>query len=134
MVEFEKWNELQGVFRVNGIWIIVVLLLAAAVGLLIASFFKKDSGNQLQEEVEELSLDMLHDIHIMKQRVSYLEREMGFKSPQEVTEERVLGITKNQVVKLYTRGLTVDQIAAELKLNSETAQAIIDAYISEGLE
>lgn len=117
----------------DGIWIIVILLFAASVALLIASFFKKDSSNQLQEEVEELSLDMLHDIHIMKQRVAFLEQKMDIEPPEENKKERVLDITKKQVIKLYTRGVTVEEISSELKLQESTVQAIIDEYITEGM-
>lgn len=117
----------------NGIWIIVIILFALSAALLIASFFKTDSSNQFQEEVEEMSLDILRDIQLLKDRVTVLEKELNVEAPEEDLSERVLDLTKNQIVKLYTRGLTVPEIAERLSMADSTVQSIIDGYIAEGM-
>ena len=45
------------------LWIIVIVLLVIAIALIGWSFYKKDNGEAIKEEFEELSLQLLQDIY-----------------------------------------------------------------------
>lgn len=56
------------------LWIIVIILLVIAVALIGWSFYKKDNGEAIKEEFEELSLQLLQDIYGLKNRILFLKK------------------------------------------------------------
>jgi len=116
----------------NG-WTIVILLAAIAAVLWIASYFVKDPENKIQEEFEELSLDLLQDMHAMKKRIEMMEQEMDIEPAVYSRTGRVMDITKRHVLTLYTKGTSIDEIVDQIKVPEAAVQDIIDDYIAEGL-
>ena len=62
---------------------IAIVLIIIAIALLVWSFFKQDTGEKIQEEFEELSLQLLQDNHQLKERVSALEKELALSSDKK---------------------------------------------------
>jgi len=114
-------------------WILVIVLLAVAVGLFVASYFVKDPADQAQEEFEELSLNLLQDLHMMKKRLEVMEQEMEIESAEDVHNGRVMDITKRHVLTLYTKGISPEEIVEQIKIPQAAVHDIIDEYIAEGL-
>lgn len=114
-------------------WILVIALLAVAAGLFIASYFVKDTGEKNQEEFEELSLNLLQDMHAMKKRLELMEQEMDLEVLEEQRTGRVMDITKRHVLTLYTKGTSPEDITEQIKIPEAAVQDIIDEYIAEGL-
>ena len=116
----------------NG-WTIVFILFAIAAVLWILSYFVKDPEHAMQEEFEELSLDLLQDMHILNKRLETMEQELKIDFVEKVRTGRIMDITKKHVLTLYTKGINIDEIVEQIKLPKAAVQDIIDDYITEGL-
>src|SRR5690625_2473777 len=115
-------------------WFVVLLLFAIAVALWVASYFVKEPEDQLQEEFEEVSLNLLQDIHVLKKRLETMEQEMDIEVQEDPTRNgRVMEITKRHVLTLYTKGTAVGEIVEQINLPEAAVQDIIDDYITESL-
>lgn len=114
-------------------WIIPILLAGIGAALWIASYFAKNPENDVQEEFEELSLDLLQDMHGLKKRVEFMEQEMKIESSVSSRTGRVMDITKRHVLTLYTKGVDINEITEQMKISDSAVQDIIDEYITEGL-
>ncbi|KAA0549410.1 hypothetical protein FZW96_05740 [Bacillus sp. BGMRC 2118] len=57
---------------------IMIGLLSFAVLLLILSFFKRDKVNDIEEQLEQLSLTVMQENYQMKKRIKILEEELLF--------------------------------------------------------
>lgn len=128
------------------IWILVLALLVIAIVLLIASFYAKDD-TKLEENIEELRIqqsEALLDInnrlneveHTLQDPASYLlssEPSDNYPEAQEVLEEielaEISDLTKEEVIRLYSQGFTMQEIARDVALNVNTVQLIVDDYI-----
>ncbi|HFI0462962.1 TPA: helix-turn-helix domain-containing protein [Streptococcus suis] len=128
------------------IWILVLALLVIAIVLLIASFYAKED-TKLEENIEELRIqqsEALLDInnrlneveHTLQDPASYLlssEPSDNYPEAQEVLEEielaEISDLTKEEVIRLYSQGFTMQEIARDVALNVNTVQLIVDDYI-----
>lgn len=99
--------------------------------LLLVSFFKKEDSVQLREEMEEIMLDLFHENNKLKKRLSQIEAELDLHSPEERVRKQVLPTTQHQVVKLYSRGQSKQEIAETLNLSLLAVENIIQSYIAE---
>lgn len=129
------------------IWILVIALLAIAVVLLIASFYVRD-GHNIDEKIEELQIQQSEELFGIKSRITEIEREL--KDPaslftsqvanvqlaeettpaveeMEITE--ISDLTKEEVIRLYSQGFTMQEIADDVALTINTVQLIVDDYI-----
>lgn len=128
------------------IWILVLALLVIAIVLLIASFYAKED-TKLEENIEELRIqqsEALLDInnrlneveHTLQDPASYLlssEPSDNYPEAQEVLEEielaEISDLSKEEVIRLYSQGFTMQEIARDVALNVNTVQLIVDDYI-----
>ncbi|SFH72990.1 hypothetical protein [Pisciglobus halotolerans] len=110
-------------------WIIAIILLIIAIALIVWSFFKKDSGEKIQEEFEELSLQLLQDIYHLKERVSILESELNIPSQDLPATDTIHEVIKKHVIHLYTQDVSTEDIANQTRLMEETVKQIIDEYV-----
>ncbi|MGX7105163.1 helix-turn-helix domain-containing protein [Globicatella sanguinis] len=134
------------------IWILVIALLAIAIVLLIASIYAKDDQN-IEKQLEEFQIQQSRELYNIKTRVAEIEQELKEPSPlvygsdqnypnETVTDEEQLveevevvdtteisELTKEEVIRLYSQGFTMQEIAADVALNVKTVQTIVDDYI-----
>lgn len=128
------------------IWILVVALLAIALILLIASFYAKDD-TKFEETIEELRIQHSEDLLALKNRVAEIETTLEDPSsyvfennyqgefPEAVEAEETIelgeisDLTKEEVIRLYSQGYTMQEIATDVALNVKTVQLIVDDYI-----
>lgn len=108
---------------------IAIVLVIIAIALLIWSFFKQDTGEKLQEEFEELSLQLLQDIHQLKERVSALEKELAISSSNLTRTDQVQEGVKENVIHLYKNGVSIQEAASQENVSEEMVKQIIDDYI-----
>lgn len=141
------------------IWILVIALLAIAIVLLIASIYAKDDQkieNQLEEFQIQQSREFYNitrELYNIKTRVAEIEQELKEPAPlvygndqnypnetvvdeEQLVEEvdmvdttEVSELTKEEVIRLYSQGFTMQEIAADVALNVKTVQTIVDDYI-----
>ena len=58
------------------IWILIIVLLAIAIILLIASFFTQDT-NDIDRELSEFTVQQSEEMYQLKQRIAHLEQHQG---------------------------------------------------------
>lgn len=129
------------------IWILVIALLVIAIILFVISMSSKDSSN-VEEQLSEYTVQQSQELYTIKSRLSELEREQrepqssianntdrmtedtsDFSEGEEVYPEAVSDMTREEVIRLYSQGYTMHEIAHEVKLNPQVVQHVIDDYI-----
>jgi hypothetical protein len=117
--------------------IIFIGLLCFAIVLLIISFFKKDRVSKLEEDLEQLSLTYMQDLYQLKRKIKVLEEELlidgdlstsdNLSRIKPIPAKRPINeILKNQVLSLYSQGLSLDQIAKQSTLSKDEIIGIIE--------
>lgn len=122
--------------------IAILILLGASALFFILSFFQKDHAKQLEKEVEELTMTLFKENQNMKKRISILEEELlmekglvDMSSPKasgNAAFPNVNEILKNQVLALYERGLSIEQISRQSSLSAKTVKQIIEDRKASG--
>ncbi|MBK0347401.1 hypothetical protein JDW15_01960 [Aerococcaceae bacterium zg-ZJ1578] len=126
------------------IWILVIAFLAIAIVLLIASFYASDD-NEVLEQLENLQTQHSQELFAIKTRISEIEQELSEpmmlnfggqdsepveEVPLEIIElNEISDLTKEEVIRLYSQGFTMKEIANDVTLNVKTVQLIVDDYI-----
>lgn len=112
------------------LWPLVIILFAAAIILLILSFFVKEDDDGVMTEVADFTLQLTEELHILKTRVTQLEKALGNKESEEETiaVKKLNDITKQQILSLYEKGKTFDEIAEQLDLPETTVDLVIDNH------
>ncbi|MBD3948836.1 hypothetical protein I4Q36_04605 [Tuanshanicoccus lijuaniae] len=126
------------------IWILVIAFLAVAIVLLIASFYASDDDEVL-EQLENLQTQHSQELFAIKTRISEIEQELSEpmmlnyaaqnaamveEVPEEIVElSEISDLTKEEVIRLYSQGFTMQEIANDVSLNVKTVQLIVDDYI-----
>lgn len=123
------------------IWLLVAGLLIIAIALLVASFYVKEETNS--DVQEELQIRQSEEILLIKERLAEVESLINqslasFNDGLEQVEEplveevelsEISDLTKEEVIRLYSQGYTMQEIANDVALNIKTVQLIIDDYI-----
>lgn len=128
------------------IWILVCILLVLAIIFFVMSIYAKDDS--IQAHLDEFSIQQAHEIAALKARISELETMHleGQVAPNAVltstnyaTEEyvedasisveEISDMTREEVIRLYSQGYTMSEIAHHVALRPETIQTIVDDYI-----
>ena len=127
--------------------IIMLSLILFAIILLIISFFKKDKMAKLEEELEQVTLTHMQDIHTLKKKVSILEEEFMVQdqlsdyspsSRKTYTSSTppiaINEIIKNQVLALHRQGCSLDQIEKQSTLSKDQIMDVINEQRLRGKE
>ena len=122
--------------------IAILILLGASALCFILSFLQKDPAKQLEREMEELTMTLFKESQNMKKRISILEEELLMeKGMVDMAASRTSGaailpnvneILKNQVLALYERGVSLEQISRQSSLSTKTVQQIIESAKAAG--
>lgn len=112
------------------LWPIVIIMFAVAIILLILSFFIKEDDDGVITEVADFTLHITEEMHILKTRITQLEKALGnIDSEKEpIAVKKLNDITKQQVLSLYEKGKTFDEIAEQLNLPETTVDLVIDNH------
>lgn len=117
-------------------------LLAFAIFLLISSAFMKDPYKILREEIDQLSMQQIQDMYVIKKKLKVLEEELlmndiDFQQVSSIpkatnVKKEIHEIIKNQVWSLVQQGLTIDQIARQSSLTPGEVESIIAEKMRRG--
>lgn len=129
------------------IWILVIALLVIAIILFVMSMYSKDSGS-VEEQLSEFTVQQSQELYSIKSRISEIERGQRHVSTvssddfhpasdeRNVTtdeiesySESISDMVREEVIRLYSQGYTMHEIAHEVKLNADVVQHVIDDYI-----
>ncbi|MED3571627.1 hypothetical protein ACTHQT_08970 [Cytobacillus praedii] len=122
---------------------VMVGLLAFALILLIISAFLKDPYKIIREEIDQLSMQQIQEMYVIKKKLKVLEEELlvgdeafhpSSSSRQSFPSEKkeIHEIIKNQVWSLAQQGLTVDQISRQSSLSPTEVETILSEMIERG--
>lgn len=129
------------------IWILVCILLALAIVFFVISIYAKDDS--IQAHLDEFSIQQAHEIAALKARIAELETvhletqvvpsnvsmDSGVYTAETAAEgvsisvEEISDMTREEVIRLYSQGYTMSEIAHHVALRPETIQTIVDDYI-----
>ncbi|MEH6940401.1 hypothetical protein [Bacillus sp. JJ722] len=124
--------------------IIIISLVAVAILLLIFSFFKKDRVTDIEKNLEELSLQHIQDMYILKKKIKILEEEILMQDTELLPNTgskinttdgglKVNEILQSQVLSLYQQGLSIEDIHTRSALSPEEITTIIQRSQLRGL-
>lgn len=119
-------------------------LFGFSVILLIISAFVKDPYKLIREEIDQLSMQQIQELYIIKKKLKVLEEELlvtdeSFQPALSLQEQpygngqkEIHEIIKNQVWSLVQQGLSVDQIARQSSLTPSEVESILAEMIRRG--
>lgn len=122
----------------------MISLLILSFILFILSAFLKDPYKSIREEIDQLSIQQLQEIYLIKKKLKVLEEELlvsdeAFQPSIPVRsiapspeKKEIHEIIKNQVWSLVQQGLTVDQIAVRSSLTPHEVEAILKEMLNRG--
>ncbi len=124
-------------FRGGLVEIIIISLVAVSLLLIVFSFFKKDRLTDLEKNVEDLSLQHIQDIYILKKKIKILEEELLIQDTELFSSTnsnmhssdnsiKVNEILQSQVLSLYQQGLSVEEIHTRSALSHEEIITILN--------
>ena len=110
----------------------MILLLGISLILFLISFIQKDPYKELKEEVDQLTMQHVQEIYLMKQRLRILEEELlvnedPFTTVSKNTKD-IHEIIKNQVFSLAQQGKSIEQIASQSSLSLNDVHSILNEY------
>ncbi|RAK22395.1 hypothetical protein B0I26_102389 [Anoxybacillus vitaminiphilus] len=103
--------------------------------LLILSFFAKDKIKALEEQIDQLTMSFVQETYQLKKKLKVLEEEllMNDEDIMEIVRKKTLNdsvqLEREQVLSLYKRGLSYEQIAKETSLTTEEVRMILQQYL-----
>jgi hypothetical protein len=104
----------------------IIGLLLLAILLLLVSFIRKDKLNELEEQVDQLSLTLMHETYQLKKKMTILEEELLINDqsiPKPISPER----DENEyILSQVENGLAFDQIAKESGVPTEEVRLIAE--------
>ncbi|WP_035052550.1 hypothetical protein [Carnobacterium pleistocenium] len=113
------------------LWVIVIVLLVIAIALIGWSFYRKDNGEKIKEEFEELSLQLMQDIYSLKKRISTIEEQLNIETKETPTSAKIHNVLKKHVISLYTQGVALEDIVMQTRLSEATIKVVIDEYVKK---
>lgn len=108
---------------------VLITLIAVAVVLFILTFFMSDKFDDLESQVEQLSISSMQDTYQLKKKIKILEEElltddMSSDATQSGrTDDKPMLIQK--VIALNEHGYTTEAISERTALSSNDIQAIL---------
>lgn len=117
---------------------ISLILIIVGMLIIIASFFVGNQSKQLENDVEELSLNFYQETHRLKRRLKAVEEELLIEpqdfvqtkktSTKQNTKASITGIHQiliSQVLTLHKQGYNTEEISKRSSLSSEQIESII---------
>ncbi|QSS98964.1 hypothetical protein IMZ31_12780 [Pontibacillus sp. ALD_SL1] len=115
-------------------------LFSVALVLYILSFFTKSRIQDLEEQIEEISLNTIQETYQLKKKMKVLEEELlieegpgplykeSTSKPSSESEESSMG---TRVLDLYQEGFTTKQIAEKTSMKEQDIFVTLRQYSSE---
>jgi hypothetical protein len=113
---------------------VMIGLIAAAILLLILSFFLKDPYKSIREEIDQVSIHQIQELYLIKKKLKVLEEELlvdgaaAKPAGQPISSGQINPILKNQVLSLSQQGLSIDQISKQSSLSRNSVQEIVNEF------
>jgi hypothetical protein len=108
-----------------------IALLVCSLGLMILSFFRKDKVKELENKLEQLSLQFIQETYLLKKKIIILEEELLQTEMDPISFTKSDTVKQNsmtqseKVLSLYKSGLTVEQISNIVSLSIEDVRLLL---------
>lgn len=101
-----------------------------AVVLFILSFFANDKFEELESQIEQLSVSTMQDTYQMKKKIKILEEELLTDDMGDYTtpSQELKPIMMQKVYELSQQGYSYNDISKATNLNTHDIQAILKNY------
>ncbi|GGF07905.1 hypothetical protein GCM10010954_03000 [Halobacillus andaensis] len=118
---------------------ILITLAAISVVLFIASFFMNDRLKDVEDQVEQLSIQVMQDTYQVKKKLNVLEEEL---LTGDLTEEMIKHPRSSSsqhpplaqtIRSMYQGGYSTERIAKETNMSVSDVQNIVHSYAAEGV-
>ncbi|KAB2333867.1 hypothetical protein [Bacillus mesophilum] len=119
---------------------VLIALLVFSLLLFTVSIFLKDPYKNLREDIDQLTMQQVQDMYVVKKKLKVLEEELlldeqvmpqilntvkAQTSAPKPEKKEIHDIIKNQVLVLSKQGLSIDQIARQSSLTAEEVENIL---------
>lgn len=120
---------------------ILISLFVFSILLFLVSLFLKDPYKEIREELDQLSMQQLQELYLIKKKLKVLEEELlvddiELSPPLSQTgssdKKIVHDIIKNQVWSLAQQGTPIEQIAKLSSLSVQDVQGILMEFSFRG--
>ncbi|WP_173916141.1 hypothetical protein [Halobacillus sp. Marseille-Q1614] len=115
---------------------VLITLASVAVILLIASFFMNDRLKDVEDQVEQLSIQAMQDTYQVKKKLNVLEEELlsGDESGLPAKKQYFSKPRLEQTIQsMYRGGYSKERIAQETQLNVEDVHSIVSQLEVKGV-
>lgn len=113
---------------------IIMVLIVIAIIIYLLSFFKQSKLEDLEKQVEQLSLSMMQETYQLKKQIKVLQEELmidNFQSPQResmpvrpIVLDNTLSL-HTQIIQFHNEGHSIQEIAKHTSLPLEEVRLII---------
>ncbi|WP_181536464.1 hypothetical protein [[Anoxybacillus] calidus] len=113
----------------------MIALVFLSLLLLILSFFAKDKIKGLEEQIDQLTMSFVQETYQLKKKLKILEEEllMSDEDIMEIVRKKALNdstqLEREQVLSLYKRGFSYEQIAKETSMTTEEVRMMLQQYL-----
>ncbi|MBE4907977.1 hypothetical protein IMZ08_07925 [Bacillus luteolus] len=104
----------------------IIGLLLFAVLLLLVSFFRKDKLNEIEEQVDQLSLTLMHETYQLKKKMKILEEELLINEQEIPKPISPIRDENEYILTQIEKGMAFDQIAKESGLPTEEVRLLAE--------
>lgn len=113
--------------------VIMICLFSLSALLFLLSLFYKGQETKVEKEIEQLSLEHVQEMYIIKKRIRALEEEiLHEESLSEVSfltnSSPIHEVIQNQVIHLYKQGLSIEQISRQSALSNNEVIRILESH------
>ncbi|MCP3025678.1 hypothetical protein [Halobacillus sp. A5] len=117
----------------------LLTLASISVVLFIASFFMNDRLKDVEDQVEQMSIQMMQDTYQVKKKLNVLEEELlAGELPEEMIKQTRPSAPSStslvQTIKsMYQGGYSTERIAKETNMSIQEVHSIVHHYSPKGV-
>ncbi|MFC0558094.1 hypothetical protein [Halalkalibacter alkalisediminis] len=112
--------------------IVLICLFTLATLLFILSFFRKDKTDELEKQVDQMSITYMQEIYQLKSKIRLLEDELLISADQStaIRQNHTNSHHKllTEIIDLYEKGYDIQSISIKTKLSKDEVNGLLDSY------
>lgn len=111
----------------------IIILFSLSILLFILSFFRKDRTEDIEKQIEELSITYMQEMYQLKKKIRHLEEELLIQhtpSPFQAKSSSQQRLVK-EVIAYYEQGDQIEVIAKKTGLTSSEVARFLQPYLGD---
>jgi type II secretory pathway pseudopilin PulG len=107
--------------------ITIIGILILSILLIVISFFKKDRIKELEEQIEQLSLQMMQENYQIKKKLKLFEEELFIRDENVMPLKRERKLPDREtILELYYSGYSYEEIADQYRIGKDEIELILN--------